>query len=130
MGQKTTQGTPAHAVEQLVRAKNQMYRKWRKGKRWTELDQWCTECLFRFGTLPHWVEFAQARRSRDWNRAAALEKEQAAWRSQIREWCLTRGVTTYPNQSAQFYKYFSAWYRYKQEKEHGKVERQFARQMY
>lgn len=122
--------TEAHIVERYVRGKNQVYRRWRKGKQYRTLDAWCAECLFRFGTLPHWIERADARRAHDYAQAEHYDKTQRAWKAEIREWCLKAGVTEFANQSAQFYKYYSAWYRAKWEKEHGKSNRGYALQMY
>ena len=117
-------------IESLVRGKNHVYTKWRVSKTKEELDTYCTECLFRFGTLPHWVTYPVARRQRNWTKAGYMEKAQRAWRNKIRCWALNVGVITYPNQFAQFYKYYSAWYRFKQEQENGPIRRMFARQMY
>ena len=130
IGDYTKAGTPAHCVEKYVRGKNTVYRKWRAGKSFEQLDDWCTECLLVFGTLPHWTAHAIARRTHNWSAAAYMQRDQAAYRRRIYVWCLERGITTFVNQGAQFYRYFSAWYRYKWEQEHGEETRGYALQMY
>lgn len=122
--------TPTQAVEKLVRGRNKVYLQWRKRFRFTTLDTYCAECLMRFGTLPHWREYPVARQCHHWKEAIEMATSQRKWRSEIRRWCRRKGITTFNNESAQFYKFYSAWYRYKQEQENGPTLRPFARQMY
>lgn len=122
--------TPAHQVERYVRGKTSVYRKWRKGRKWPKLDNLCTECLFRFGPLPRWEEYVQARRTRDWTQAELIERhEHRAWKHQVRDWCMEREIVSYRNEASAFIKYYFAWYRWQHEERHGKIERKYGRQM-
>ena len=121
--------SPKHGIERYVRKKNTVYRKWRKGKQFRTLDDWCTECMFRFGQLPAWEKYVQARRTRNWSEAERIELQHREWKNEVRQWCLDRGITTFANQSAQFLKYYFAWYRWQHEQKHGVITRPYGRQM-
>lgn len=121
--------TTPQIIEKLVRRKNSVYRKWRKQYKFPTLDDWCAECLMAFDQLPRWEEYIRARRTSNFTICDAIEIEHREWKNQVRGWCLKRRVTTYPNQSAQFLKFYFAWYRYHWEQRNGKIERQYARQM-
>lgn len=116
-------------VEKYVRRKNTIYANWRTAFTYPALDSICSEVLMRFGILPRWEEYVHARRSRDWRAAGAISKEHTEWRQKVRAFCLERGITTFPNQSAQFLKFYFAWYRFQYEQRHGKIERKYGRQM-
>ena len=118
-----------NAVESLVRRKNDVYRKWRKKFKYPVLDNTCAEILMVFGELPRWEEYVKARRGGQFRTSDMIEKEHRVWKDKVRVWCLERDITTYPNQSAQFLKFYFAWYRYQWEKRHGPITRQYARQM-
>lgn len=121
--------TERNAVESLVRRKNNVYRKWRKKFKYPTLDSTCAEILMVFGELPDWEEYVQCRRRGQWKRADEIQLLHREWKNDVRDWVLKRGITTYPHQSAQFLKFYFAWYRYQWEKRHGAIERQYARQM-
>ena len=125
-------GTDLLRIEKYVRGKNNQYVSWRKDKKHEALDDWCSECLMRFGTLPHWGElsFTFAYGAPDWKTIRAYEVEQREWRNKIKGWCYKQGITKFWNQGAQFYKYYSAWYRVKWENQHGPITWQMGRQMY
>lgn len=121
--------TTPQVIEKLVRRKNSVYRKWRKQFKYPTLDDRCAECIMIFGELPRWEEYIRARRTNHFNTCDEIVSEHRKWKNQVREWCLERGVTTYANQSAQFLKFYFAWYRYHWEQRNGKITRQYARQM-
>lgn len=118
-----------HAVEKYVRQKNTVYHTWRIRFTYPELDNICTELMMRFGALPHWEKYVQARRRGNWAEAALYEIEQRAYRATIREWALSSGHTTFENQSAQLLKFYYAWHRWQYERRHGPITRKYARQM-
>lgn len=118
-----------HAVEKYVRRKNPIYNKWRKGYTYPALDSICSEVMLRFGALPRWEEYVQAARQGWYGVTDEIKIEHQAWRKQIREFCLERGITTFPKQSAQFLKFYFAWHRWQYEERHGVITRKYARQM-
>lgn len=119
----------ALAIETLVRRKNQVYAKWRSEHSFNAIDTACTECMIRFGELPNWEEFVRANRTMNWQRATVIAREHAAWKREVRAWALERKITRHPMQSAQFLKFYFAWWRYEYEKRNGAIERTYARQM-
>ena len=116
-------------VEKYVRGKNQPYNAWRGGFTYPALDSICTEMVVRFGMLPRWEEWVDARNRRDWPTANSIEKEHMHWKNDVRTWAVDRGICRYRNQVSQLLKYYYAWYRVQYEKRHGKIERTYGRQM-
>lgn len=121
--------TERHAVEKYVRQKNPLYVRWRKSFTYPALDNICSECMVRFGELPWWEEYVRARRAGYYHLSNEIEKAHREWRGEVRKWCLERGITTFANQSAQFLKFYFAWYRWQYEERHGVITRSYARQM-
>ena len=118
-----------HAIESLVRKKNDVYAKWRGEHTFAQVDTACVECMMRFGALPKWEEYVLARRRRDYSREDVIQKEHAEWKNQVREWAMKQGITRFPKQSAQFLKFYFAWWRYEHESRDGPITREFGRQM-
>ena len=116
-------------VDQLVRGKNCTYHKWRSEHTYSRIADTCTEVLMVFGALPRWEEGVAARRAGNFQLYDACWAEQREWRNEVRSWCLVNGVTRFPNQSAQFLKFYFAWYRFEYERINGASERKYARQM-
>ena len=116
------------AINSLVRRKNTVYSKWRDQHTFAEIDNACTECMIRFGELPRWVEFVKAGRAARWAVVQTIMKEQSEWKTEVRKWASERRLTRFPRQSAQFLKFYFAWWRYEYEKRNGPVERTYARQ--
>jgi len=118
-----------YAIEGLVRRKNSTYAKWRSEHDFPALDDACTECMLRFGKLPHWEEFILARRGQRWSVAEELQREHSAWKKEVRKWALEKGLSRFPMQSAQFLKFYFAWWRYEHESRNGPITRPYGRQM-
>ena len=129
MSQQKQKLSKRDKIEKYVRQKNRVYLKWRIKWDHDELETFCAECLLRYGALPNWEEYVQARRQRDWQYSAVIHKSHADWKNTVREWAMERGVITYRNQSAQFVKYYFAWYRWQWEERHGVITRTYGRQM-
>ena len=126
---KRSKMTKRFAVDSLVRRKNEVYRKWRKEHTFPRIERACVECMMRFGALPRWDEWVNANRTRDWQMAEVIQKEHQAWRAEVREWALKEGITRFEKQSAQFLKFYFAWWRHEHETRDGPVTRTYGRQM-
>lgn len=118
-----------HAIESLVRRKNSTYAKWRGEHDFAPVEVACVECMLRFGALPRWEEFVMASQRRDFTTMEQCQREHSVWRKDVREWALSQGITRFPTQSAQFLKFYFAWWRYEHEVRNGPIERKFGRQM-
>ena len=121
--------TVSNQIEKMVRRKNLTYRKWRDGYTFPTLDNWATECMFRFDKLPAWERYVQACRRHNYNEITRISVQHREWKAEVRKWCLEKQITTYPNQSAQFLKFYFAWYRWQHEQRNGRIERMYGRQM-
>lgn len=118
-----------HAIEQYVRRKNPVYRKWRSEHTFKELDDVCSEMLLKFGGLPGWAQYVHARRTRNYHTIEKYEQIHRAWKAEVRKWALDRGVTRFPKQSAQLLKFYFAWYRFRYEERNGPITAKWGRQM-
>ena len=120
---------PRLAIESLVRRKNKTYAKWRSEHNFPAIEEACVECMIRFGPLPRWEEHVQACRRRDYTTMDVCQQKQSEWRGEVREWAEKNGITRFPTQSAQFLKFYFAWWRYEYEQRDGPVTREYGRQM-
>lgn len=92
-------------IERRVHNKNKAYDRWRR--KWTsqKLEKFCVEASFRFGGEPH-ITVSRF----NYPAMVAAKKEIAAWRKELRHWCLKAGVANNVTEAAQFRKYYNSWY--------------------